>query len=132
MPYQWLFNPMIERTAIGYIIETLGNVIKMSKIPPTITVSVCYNISSWAIDFRVEQILECRKCNILAITQALVLALIVLCQIYKHSPLGVVCVYIRQSTIACVITLHAYINAYIHTYHIRWNFCGMKFLLNSN
>ena len=48
--------------------------------------------------------LECRKCNILVITQALVL-----CLIYTHSPLGTArprasCVYIRQSTLACVMT----------------------------
>ena len=36
---------MIEITAIGYVIEMLGNVVKMLKIPPTITVSVCYYIS---------------------------------------------------------------------------------------
>ena len=33
---------IIEIIAIGYVIETLGNIIKMLKIPPTITVSVCY------------------------------------------------------------------------------------------
>ena len=40
-------NPIIEITAIGigYVIEPLGNVIKTLKIPPTITVSVCYYIS---------------------------------------------------------------------------------------
>ena len=47
---------------------------------------------------------ECQKCNILVITQALVL-----CLIYTHSPLGAArprasCVYIRQSTPACVTT----------------------------
>ena len=42
MPYQWLYNPIIEISTIGYIIETLENVIKTLKIPPTITVSVCY------------------------------------------------------------------------------------------
>ena len=41
MPFQWLYNPIIERTAIGYVIETLGNVIEILKIPTTITVSVC-------------------------------------------------------------------------------------------
>ena len=48
---------------------------------------------------------ECRKWNILVITQALVL-----CLIYTHSPSGAArprgsCVYIRQSTLACVITI---------------------------
>ena len=57
MPYQWLHNPIIEITAIGYIIKMLGNIIiETLKIPPTITVSVCYYISSglyvWA-DFEV-------------------------------------------------------------------------------
>ena len=42
MPYQWLFNTIIEISVIGCIIETLGNVIRTLKIPPTITVSVCY------------------------------------------------------------------------------------------
>ena len=42
MPYQWLYNLIIKIATIGYIIETLGKVIKMLKIPPTITVSVCY------------------------------------------------------------------------------------------
>ena len=45
MPYQWLCNPIIEISTIGYVIETLQNVIKMLKIPPTITVSACYYIS---------------------------------------------------------------------------------------
>ena len=44
-PYQWLYNSIIEISTIGYIIEMLGNVIKTLKIPPTITVSVCYYIS---------------------------------------------------------------------------------------
>ena len=55
--------------------------------------------------------LQCRKCSILVITQAPVL-----CLIYMHSPLGTarhwaLCVYIRQNTLACVITY-----TYIHTY----------------
>ena len=29
-------------TAIGYVIETLGNITKTLKIPPTITAVVCY------------------------------------------------------------------------------------------
>ena len=45
MPYQWLHNPTIEISTIGYAIETLGNIIKTLKIPPTITVSVYYNKS---------------------------------------------------------------------------------------
>ena len=38
--YQWLYNPIIEITAIGYVIETLENIIKILKIPPTITVTI--------------------------------------------------------------------------------------------
>ena len=45
MPYQWLYNPIIEISTKGYVIETLGNVIKSLKIPPTITVSACYYVS---------------------------------------------------------------------------------------
>ena len=82
----------------------LGSVIKTLKISPTITVSVCYQISQQAVDFRFGQILQCWKCNILVITQALVL-----CLIYMQLPLGAVrpwalCVFIRQSTLACVKT----------------------------
>ena len=48
--------------------------------------------------------LECWKCNILVIRQALMLYLK-----YTHSPSGTAhpqasCVYIRQSTLSCVIT----------------------------
>ena len=42
MPYQWLYEIIIKISASGYIIETLGNVIRILKLPPTITVSVCY------------------------------------------------------------------------------------------
>ena len=50
--------------------------------------------------------LECQKCNILVIIATGIHALP---DIYTHSPLGAACpqascVYIRQSTIACVIT----------------------------
>ena len=31
MPYEWLYNPTIKQTSVGYIIETLENVIKMLK-----------------------------------------------------------------------------------------------------
>ena len=34
IPYQWLYNPIIEISTIGYIIETLGNVIKTLKYLP--------------------------------------------------------------------------------------------------
>ena len=43
MPCQWLYDPIIEITAIGYVIETSGDVLKMLIIPPII--SVCYYIS---------------------------------------------------------------------------------------
>ena len=45
MPCEWLYNAIIEINAIGNIIKMLGNITKMLKIPPTITVSVCYYIS---------------------------------------------------------------------------------------
>ena len=45
VPCEWLYNPIIEINAMRNIIEMLGNVIEMLKIPPTITVSVCYYIS---------------------------------------------------------------------------------------
>ena len=55
--------------------------------------------------------LECRKCNILVIIQALMP-----CLIHMHSPSGAAsprtsCIYIRQSTLACVIT-YTYICIY--------------------
>ena len=34
MPHQWLYNPIIEISTIGYIIEMLGNIIKMLKYLP--------------------------------------------------------------------------------------------------
>ena len=42
MPYQWLYNPIIEISTNEYIIEMLRNVIKTVKMPLTITVNVCY------------------------------------------------------------------------------------------
>ena len=33
-PYQWLYNPIIEISTIEYVIETLGNIIKMLKYLP--------------------------------------------------------------------------------------------------
>ena len=55
--------------------------------------------------------LQCWKCNILVIsTQALMLCLIYIC-----SRSWVSCIYIRQSTLACVIT-YTYIHIYIHTH----------------
>ena len=41
MPCQRICNPIVKLTAIGNVIETLRNIIKMLKIPPTIAVSVC-------------------------------------------------------------------------------------------
>ena len=40
-----LYNPITKISTIGYVIETLGNIIKTLKLPPTITVSVCYYTS---------------------------------------------------------------------------------------
>ena len=40
-PYEWLYNPIIEMNAIGNIIETLGNIIKMLKyLPQSLSVFV--------------------------------------------------------------------------------------------
>ena len=133
MPYQWLYNPIIEITAIGNIIETLGNIIKMLKISPTITVSVCYYISQLSSGLQVWADFQCRKCNIIniisyntgtcALSDIYALTLrrcvplgvvhtyqaLVHCPIYTHSPSGVacpwvLCIHIRQSTLACVVT----------------------------
>ena len=78
---------------------------KNIKIPPTITVSIFYyNKLAGQSTSGLGEFLECHKYNILVITQALVL-----CLIYMYSPLGTahpqaLYVYIRQSTLACVIT----------------------------
>ena len=89
--------------------KKLGNVIKMLKTPTTITVSVCYYIykltEQWIISL--GRFLEC---NILVISQALVLCLIYIC-----TRRWVSCIYIRQSTLASVITYR-----YTHTYMQRW------------
>ena len=34
MSYQWLYSPIIKINTIGYVIETLGNVIKALKYLP--------------------------------------------------------------------------------------------------
>ena len=71
MPYQWLYNPITEISTIGYVIETLGNIIKMLKIPPTITVSVLlYKLAEQSTS-GLGRFLECRKCNILVTYQNL-------------------------------------------------------------
>ena len=65
--------------------------------------------------------LECQKYNILVITQALML-----CLIYTHLPLGaacplMLCIDIRQSTLACVIT-YAYNYVYINVHMVHINY----------
>ena len=45
MPFECLYNPIIEINALGNIKEMLANIIKTLKTTPTITVSVCYYIS---------------------------------------------------------------------------------------
>ena len=106
MPYQWLYNPIIKITASYGML--LGNIIKTLKISPTIIVSVCYYIYKLVeqSNSHLGRFLECWKCNILVITQVLVL-----CLIYTHLPSGIAYpqglhVYIRQSTLACVINLY--------------------------
>ena len=65
MPYQWLYNFIIKITAIGYAIEALGSIIKMLKLPPTITVSVCYYYElAEQLTLSLGRFLECQKCNI--------------------------------------------------------------------
>ena len=45
MPCQWLYNPIFEITAVGNIIEMLGNIIKMLKfLPQSLSVSAAVTI----------------------------------------------------------------------------------------
>ena len=82
---------------IGIVTETLGNVIEMLIQLPTIIIRICYYISQLNIFLQVwADFLECRKCNILVITQALVL-----CLTYTHSPLGVVRIYQAKHSCLC-------------------------------
>ena len=85
---------------IGIVTETLGNVKTTSHYynPHLLLHKPAEHFPS-----KLGRFLEWRKCNILVISQALVL-----CLIYMHSPSGVrhplvSYVYIRQSTFACVI-----------------------------
>ena len=60
MPYQWLYNPIIEITALG----CHRNIGKTLKIPPTITVSVLLNgLAGWSAlgcaDFRGARDVTC-------------------------------------------------------------------------
>ena len=115
MPYQWLYNPMIEINTIGYVIETLQNIIKMFKYLPQLqsaSVTIIYKLAEQSTS-GLGIFLECQKCNILVITQELML-----CLVYMYLPLGaahlrVSCIYIRQSTFACIIT---YIHTHKHTH----------------
>ena len=121
MPYQWLYSPIIEITTIEYVIDMLGNIIKLLKIPPTITVSVCYYTSElssaeqWTSGL--GRFLECWGCDMLVMTWALVLCLIRVC-----SPLGAVhpwvCVMlIYQARHSCLCyNLHIYIHICIYTH----------------
>ena len=110
------YNPINGIITIGYFIETLGNVIKMLK-------NISHNYSQHLLLYKLGEqspsglgrFLECRKCNILVITQALVL-----CLIYTHFPSGAACpwascTYIRQSTLTYVVT-YTYIYMYMYIY----------------
>ena len=106
-PYQWLYNPIIKKSTIGYVKVTFGNVIKTLKYLPKsqlASVTILYYKLADQSTSGLDRFLECRKCNILVITQALML-----CLIHMHSSSGAACprkscIYIRQSTLACVIT----------------------------
>ena len=98
MPYQWLYNPIIKITAIQYVIEILGNVIQMTSH----MYNHCHSLLLYKLaDYKqwtsgLVRFLECRTCNILVVTQALVL-----CLIYMHLPLGVVRIYQAKHSYLC-------------------------------
>ena len=96
-PHQWLYNLIIEIIAIRYIIYR--NVGKCYKNIKNTSHNHCQCLLLYKLAEQstsgLGRFLECRKCNILVITQALVL-----CLIYMHSPSGAACppascIYIR-------------------------------------
>ena len=71
--YQWLYNPIIETSTTGIVIETLGNVIEMLG---NVKTTSHYHNSHPLLYKPAEhflsglgRFLECRKSNILVITQ---------------------------------------------------------------
>ena len=92
MLYQWLYNPIIEITALG----CHRNIGKMLKIPPTITVSVLLNgLAGWsALDL--GRFSGCRGCGMLVMVWA-----IMLCVVCVSSPLGVVHIYQAGHSCLC-------------------------------
>ena len=107
MPFQWLYYPIIEITAIGCV-RNFGKRYKNVKIPLTITISVCYYNYKLAeqLTSGLGRFLERWKCNILVKTQAFMLSLIYIRTRPQalHALGSHVYNYIRQSTLACVIT----------------------------
>ena len=110
MIFHWLIlNFIIEMTTIGIIIKTLGNVI-IYDLPLSQSASDTSYIAKPVKQFPsgLDRFLECQKCNILVITQVLVL-----CPTYMHSPLGLcasgvmrIRSYIRQSTLIPIIYIY--------------------------
>ena len=84
MPYQWLYNPLIKMTAIGFTIQTLQNIIKMLKQSQSTSITIVTEQLATGLG----TFLESWKCNILVTTQALMP-----CLIYTHSTLGVMHIY---------------------------------------
>ena len=54
--YQWLNNPIIEMTTIGYVTETLGNVIETLEYLPLSKLASVTIYTSWIVSFRFGQI----------------------------------------------------------------------------
>ena len=122
----YIANPIIKITTVGCIIETVRS--KNAKI-------TSYNRNQHLLLYKLAEqlasglgrVLECWKCNKLTITQTLMV-----CLIYTHLPSGAacpqaLCIYIRLSNHACVITFthihmhartptHTHTHTYTHTY----------------
>ena len=125
MLYQWLSNPIIKIGTIEIVIEALVNVIEM------LGNVIARNVKLLPLSQSVSglgRFFECWKCNILVVTQALVF--------YLHSPLGAQhpwtsCVYIRQSTLTCIITYTSLLRIYV-PYSIVRNVGSGKTLVNQS
>ena len=84
----------------------LGNIKEMLKSPHTIRISYHLpynNVSAEWLASGLDRFLECRKCKILVITQALVLCLIyIYALVLGHCiPLKVVCIYQTNHSCLC-------------------------------
>ena len=81
------------------------NVIETLKLTPTIIIAICYYISRWKYEHQVlGRFLECRKCNVLVVTQALVLCLICMPSAFGPAALGLLS-YISGKTLMLVLQL---------------------------